>query len=74
MACGILVSQPGIEPGSPAESPNHWNTKELPIFSFFGDKFPYFFHSDCINLHSTNNLLKFPFLHIHATTFYFLSF
>ena len=69
MACGILVFQPGIEPGSPAESPNHWTTKELPIFSSFLDKFPYFFHSDCNNLHSINNVLKFPFLYIHYFLF-----
>ena len=32
-SCGILVPQPGIEPGSSAvklQSPNHWTTRELP--------------------------------------------
>ena len=34
MACGILVSQPEIEPGFPtvkAQSPNNWTTREFPI-------------------------------------------
>lgn len=34
MACGILVPQPGIEPGSSAvkaQSYNHWIAKESPI-------------------------------------------
>ena len=34
MACGILVPQPGIEPGPSAVkawSPNHWTTREFPI-------------------------------------------
>ena len=33
MACGILVPQPGIEPGPTAvkaPSPNHWTTRDLP--------------------------------------------
>ena len=32
VACGILVSQPGIKPVAPAveaESPNHWITREV---------------------------------------------
>ena len=35
MACGTLVPQPGIEPGSPAVkalSPNHWTVREFPAF------------------------------------------
>ena len=38
-ACGILVPQPGIEPGPStvrAWSPNHWTAREFPdIFYFF---------------------------------------
>ena len=33
MACGILLSQPGVEPASPALdvwSLNHWTTREVP--------------------------------------------
>ena len=33
MACGILVPEPGIEPGPTAvkaPSPNHWTAKEFP--------------------------------------------
>ena len=33
-ACGILVPQPGIEPGPSAVkalSPNHWTARELPL-------------------------------------------
>ena len=33
MVCGILVSQPGIEPMPPvveAQSPNHWIAREFP--------------------------------------------
>ena len=33
LACGILVPQPGIEPGPTAveaRSPNHWTTREVP--------------------------------------------
>ena len=33
MACGILVPQPGLEPGPSAVtiwSPNHWTARELP--------------------------------------------
>ena len=33
MACGILVPQPGIEPGPLAmrpQSPNHWTAREFP--------------------------------------------
>ena len=33
VACGILVSRPGIEPGPPAmegQSPNYWTTGEAP--------------------------------------------
>lgn len=32
MACGILVSQPGVEPMSPtveAQSHNHWTAREV---------------------------------------------
>ena len=41
MACGILVSQPGIQPVAPAveaQSPNHWTTREVPSIKcfFFG--------------------------------------
>ena len=35
MACGILFSQPGIEPMPPAgeaQSPNHWAAKGIPLF------------------------------------------
>ena len=35
MACGVLVPQPGIEPGPlsvKAQSPNHWTAREFPIF------------------------------------------
>ena len=35
MACGILVPQPGIEPGPPAmkaQSPNHWIAREFPTY------------------------------------------
>ena len=35
-ACGILVSQPGIEPGPlavKAQSPNHWTAREFPKLS-----------------------------------------
>ena len=35
MACGILVPQPGIEPGPSAvkaRSPNHWTAKEFPTY------------------------------------------
>ena len=38
MACQILVPQPGIEPVSPAVetwSPNHWTTREFPVFLLF---------------------------------------
>ena len=37
VAYGILVPQPGIEPGAPAVrvlSPNHWTAREFP-FCFF---------------------------------------
>ena len=37
MACGVLVPQPGIEPGPPvveARSPNHWTTREFPTATF----------------------------------------
>ena len=33
-ACGILVSWPGIQPGTwtvEAQSPNHWTTREFPL-------------------------------------------
>ena len=32
---GILIPQPGIEPVSPAveQSPNHWITREVPMFT-----------------------------------------
>ena len=36
-ACGILVPQPGIEPGPPALeawSLNHWTAREVPHFCF----------------------------------------
>ena len=32
MACGILIPQPGIEPGAMAWSPNHWIARELPLY------------------------------------------
>ena len=38
MAFGILVPQPGIEPGRPAvetQSPNHCTTREVPATSFY---------------------------------------
>ena len=38
VACGILVLQPGIEPGSPAVeiwSPNHWTAREFPAHPYF---------------------------------------
>ena len=38
VACGILVPQPGIEPGPSAlkvQSPNHWTTREFPNDFFF---------------------------------------
>ena len=38
MAFGILVSQPGTEPGRPAvetPSPNHWTAREVPATSFY---------------------------------------
>ena len=38
IACGILVPQPGIEPGAPAvraPSPNHWTAREFPSIYFF---------------------------------------
>ena len=38
LACGILVSRPGIEPGPPAvraQSPNHWTAREFPIIQSF---------------------------------------
>ena len=37
MACGILVPQPGIEPGPSAvkaPSPNHWSAREFPVIYF----------------------------------------
>ena len=37
-ACGILVPQPGIEPGPravKAQSSNHWTTRELPVNCYF---------------------------------------
>ena len=30
VACGILVPQPGLEPWTPARSPNHWTAREFP--------------------------------------------
>ena len=50
-ACGILVPQPGIEPGPPAVelwSPNHWTAREVPkilgVFMFlFFSLFQYFY-------------------------------
>ena len=38
--CGILVSQPGMEPASPAvkvQSPNHWTIREGPMLSLLND-------------------------------------
>ena len=38
LACGILVPRPGIEPGPSAVktwSPNHWTTREFPLFLSF---------------------------------------
>ena len=38
VACGILVPQPGIEPGPLAErawSPNHWTAREFPELWLF---------------------------------------
>ena len=35
MACGILVSKPGIEPRPPAQSPNHWTARKFPYLPFF---------------------------------------
>ena len=38
-ACGILVPEPGIEPVSPAQSLNHWTTREVSMFlSFLTEK------------------------------------
>lgn len=37
LACGILVTQPGIKPGDPAvivPSLNHWTIREFPWFTF----------------------------------------
>ena len=34
LVCGILVSQPGVEPrnlDSEVQSPNHWTTREVPV-------------------------------------------
>ena len=38
VACGILVPQPGIQPGPlalEAWSLNYWTTREVPLLSFF---------------------------------------
>ena len=38
VACGILVPQPGMEPGPPAveaRSPNHWTAREFPSTVYF---------------------------------------
>lgn len=43
MACGILVSRPGIEPGPlvmRAGSPSHWNNREFPSAKEFEMLFP----------------------------------
>ena len=40
VACGILVSPPGIEPGPSAvraQSPNHWTAREFPMDGFILD-------------------------------------
>ena len=42
MACGILVSQPGIKPVPPALeawSLNHWTAREVPQGLFLKDKY-----------------------------------
>ena len=43
-ACGILVPRPGMEPMPPAveaQSPNHWTTREFPLFITFQRKTSY---------------------------------
>ena len=48
-ACGILAPQPGIEPAPSAVkagSPNHWTSREFPVyiyFFFFFNEFIYLF-------------------------------
>ena len=52
-ACGILVSQPGIEPTPPAleeQSLNHWTTREVP--RNLGD---FKQRGMCSDLHSANS-------------------
>ena len=44
IACGILVSRPGIESqpsGVRAKSPNHWTTREFPSRSLLKQKTGY---------------------------------
>ena len=39
-ACGTLVPRSGIKPVPPAvgaRSPNHWTTREFPLFTYFYD-------------------------------------
>ena len=53
VACGILVPQPGIEPGPSAvkaRSPNHWTAREFAeMFSFNEVQLiSSFFHGSCL--------------------------
>ena len=46
VACGILVSQPGIKSGALAVrvlSPNHWTAREFPLLHFFSFFLSFFF-------------------------------
>ena len=53
VACGILVPWPGIEPGPPAVevwSPNHWTTREFPIFQLFNNIHFFLYNKKKVNI------------------------
>ena len=73
---GISVSQPGIEPGPRQWKPWILTTKppgNSHYFNYLRDLHTVF-HNGCTNLHSTNSVQEFPFLHILANVCYFCSF
>ena len=57
-ACGILVPQPGIEPGSPQwklPSPNHWTAREFPLDPIMINVEDIFYFSPSLTLLSLQN-------------------